>query len=53
MARRYFWFIAWVALIVILFAVTIFNAWSPFAEGRSGGSGGGVYVRSGGGPNHK
>jgi hypothetical protein len=45
----------WVGLVVVLFAVTIFNAWSPFAEGRGGGNGGGsgVYVRSGGGPNHK
>ncbi len=52
MLRRFRWFIAWVGLIVILFAISIFAAWSPFAEGRSGGSGG-VYVRSGGGPNHK
>lgn len=52
MVRRHLWFIAWVALIVILFAISIFNAWSPFAEGRSGGSGG-AFVRGGGGPNHK
>jgi hypothetical protein len=49
---RHFWFIIWTIAVIILFAVSIFAGWSPGAEGRSGGSGG-VFVRSGGGPNHK
>ena len=52
MIFRHFWFIAWTALVVALFAISSFSAWSPFAEGRSGG-GGGVFIRSGGGPQHK
>jgi hypothetical protein len=52
MIFRHFWFIAWTTLIVVLFAVSSFSAWSPFADGRSGGSGG-VFVRAGGGPRHK
>jgi len=54
MIFRHFWFIAWTTLIVVLFAVSSFSAWSPFADGRSsGGGGGGVFIRSGGGPQHK
>ena len=52
MIFRHFWFIAWVTLVVALFAASSFSAWSPFADGRSGGVGG-VFIRSGGGPQHK
>lgn len=52
MILRHFWFIAWTMLVVLLFAVITFSAWSPTAEGRRGGSGG-AFVRGGGGPNHK
>ena len=52
MILRQFWFIAWTTLVVVLFAVSAFTASSPFAEGRSGG-GGGVFVRGGGGTQHK
>lgn len=53
MIFRHFWFIAWTTLVVVLFAVSSFSAWSPFADGRISGGSGGVFIRSGGGPQHK
>ena len=53
MIFRHFWFIAWTTLVVVLFAVSSYSAWSPFADGRSSGGGGGAFIRSGGGPQHK
>ncbi len=44
-------FIAWCTLVVILFAIAVSNGWSPFAQGGRGG--GGIFVRGGGGPQHK
>ncbi|MFZ4688515.1 MAG: hypothetical protein ACOYLS_04705 [Polymorphobacter sp.] len=45
-------FIAWCALVLVIFAYATYNASSPFNDGRRGGGAGGVFV-GGGGPRHK
>lgn len=45
-------FALWCLAVVLLYAVAVWQGWSPFADGPrgGGGGGGGVYAR---GPRHK
>jgi hypothetical protein len=44
------WFALWCAIVVVLFALATWRAWSPNADGPRGGGTSGFYAR---GPRHK